>query len=127
MENKVTYHLAKRNELFPHLLTVLMRFGIYEDEEECPICKKKSKDFWTMVTPFKAQDFGGLFPILRTRVFEAGFLVCSDHLLVPELPPELLLLEMVDIPENPEERASKESAIDLVRKGLGEIHEEQTK
>lgn len=92
------YH-AKDNPMFPKELTVLLRFGKTKTYEPCAYCGKKKQTRWTLLCPFKLVDFDKQFLIAQTepQVFQPCQLVCTDHVLRPEIDPQAMMCGVTKI------------------------------
>jgi hypothetical protein len=84
------YYQAKENKMFPHELTMLLRFVRSSVKIECPVCKKKRRKMWTLLCPFKANPEFRSFNLQWTETLPACTPVCDEHLLKPEIPEDAL-------------------------------------
>lgn len=85
--NKPTYRVAKPNPMFTDEQMVLIRFVKFKEPVECAHCKKKRKNHWTSLIPFRAVTFGDTHLVLDTKsgpLLPGLTPVCGDHLLADD-------------------------------------------
>lgn len=84
--NKPTYRVAKPNPMFTDEQMVLVRFVKFKQPVECAHCKKRRKNHWTSLIPFRAVTFESSFALdTQSGPLLPGLTpVCGDHLLADD-------------------------------------------